>query len=550
MAAPIKIGELLLSQGVLTQKQLQIALEQQQVTGAILGDLLIRLGFITAPEFARTIAVQSGLEYLDLSEFEPEEEALRLIPKETAEKIGVIPLALVDGHLTIGITNPSNIVAVDTATKVTGKPPKVYLVDNDHYQSTLEKAYYFIAHPIQKRMQEIITQLRQITGVVPGATISELVELIMMDGIRKQATDIHISPTEDVTNIFYRIDGVLQHGHCIQKQAHAGIVSRIKILGQLDIAEQRLPQDGSFSHTFLSKSFEVRVSTVPSIFGENLVLRLLAGAGPLLRLEALGISSVTVQQVRSLFNKSYGIILIAGPTGSGKTTTLYAALRELNRLERNILTVEDPVEYRLSFVKQTQVNEKAGYDFALAARNFMRQDPDVMLLGEIRDEETAQMAVRAAITGHLVLSTLHTNDAATAIPRLLDLKVDTFLLSSALVAVIAQRLVRKNCKYCSEEYLLSDDERQVFRQHRLDTTKGRRGAGCSKCGNSGFSGRVSICEVLVVDSRIRQLIFEGASTGTIMELAVAEGMIPLQLDGINKAAAGVTTLAEVLRVAG
>jgi type II secretory ATPase GspE/PulE/Tfp pilus assembly ATPase PilB-like protein len=550
MAAPIKIGELLLSQGILTPKQLQIALEQQQVTGAILGDLLIKLGFITAPEFARTIAVQSGLEYLELSEFEPEEEALRLIPKENAEKIGVIPLALADGQLTIGITNPSNIVAVDTATKVTGKPPKVYLVDNDHYQSTLEKAYYFIAHPIQKRMQEIISQLRQATGVIPGATISELVELIMMDGIRKQATDIHISPTDDVTNIFYRIDGVLQHGHCIQKQAHAGIVSRIKILGQLDIAEQRLPQDGSFSHAFLSKNFEVRVSTVPTIFGENLVLRLLAGAGPLLRLEALGISSIAVQQIRRLFNKSYGIILIAGPTGSGKTTTLYAALRELNRLERNILTVEDPVEYRLSFVKQTEVNEKAGYDFALAARNFMRQDPDVMLLGEIRDEETAQMAVRAAITGHLVLSTLHTNDAATAIPRLLDLKVDTFLLSSALVAVIAQRLVRKNCKYCNEEYQLNDDELQVFRQHQLEITKGRRGVGCSKCGNSGFSGRVSICEVLVVDSRIRQLIFEGASTGAIMELAVAEGMIPLQQDGINKAAVGITTLAEVLRVAG
>lgn len=550
MAAPIKIGELLLSQGVLTQKQLKIALEHQQVTGAILGDLLIKLGFITAPEFARTIAVQSGLEYLDLSGFEPEEDALRLITKETAEKTGMIPLSLSDGRLTIGITNPSNIVAVDTATKVTGKQPKVYLVDNDHCQATLEKAYYFITHPIQKRMQEIIAQLRETTGTIPGSTIAELVELIMVDGIRKQATDIHISPTEDVTNIFYRIDGVLQHGHCIQKQTHAGIVSRIKILGQLDIAEQRLPQDGSFSHAFLSKHFEVRVSTVPSVYGENLVLRLLAGAGPLLRLEALGISNKTVQQVRRLFNKSYGIILIAGPTGSGKTTTLYAALRELNRLERNILTVEDPVEYRLSFVKQTQVNEKAGYDFSLAARNFMRQDPDVMLLGEIRDEETAQMAVRAAITGHLVLSTLHTNDAATAIPRMLDLKVDAFLLSSALMAVLAQRLVRKNCKYCSEEYTLTEDEQKIFRQHNLDRTKGHRGIGCSKCGDSGFSGRVSICEVLVIDSRIRQLIFEGASTGAIMELALAEGMISLQHDGVLKAAEGVTTLSEVMRVAG
>ncbi len=550
MAAPIKIGELLLSQGTITQKQLDIALEQQQVTGAILGDLLIKLGFITAPEFARTIAVQSGLEYLDLSSFEPEEEALRLVPKDTAEKIGMIPLALEEGRMTIGITNPSNIVAVDTATKATGKQPRVYLVDHDHYQSTLERAYYFIAHPIQKRMQEIIAQLRQATGTVPGATIAELVELIMVDGIRKQATDIHITPTEDVTNIFYRIDGVLQHGHCILKQAHAGIVSRIKVMSQLDIAEQRLPQDGSFSHSFLSRHFEVRVSTVPSIYGENLVLRLLAGAGPLLRLDALGFNPQIVQQVRRLFNKSYGIILIVGPTGSGKTTSLYAALRELNRLERNVLTVEDPVEYRLSFVRQTQVNEKAGYEFALAARSFMRQDPDVMLLGEIRDEETAQMAVRAAITGHLVLSTLHTNDAATAIPRLLDLKVDTFLLSSALVAVLAQRLVRKNCKYCSEEYPLSPEERDLFRQYKIDQATGRRGVGCSKCGSSGFSGRVSICEVLVVDNTVRQLIFDGASTGAIMEHALANGMTALQHDGILKAAEGVTTLAEVMRVAG
>jgi len=550
MAAPIKIGELFLSQGIITPKQLDIALEQQNVTGAILGDLLIKLGFITAPEFARTIAVQSGLEYLDLTNREPEEEALRLIPKEIAEKAGMIPLSLDEGRMTIGITNPSNIVAVDIATKATGKPPSVYLVDHDHYQATLEKAYYFIAHPIQKRMQDIISQLRQITGTVPGATIAELVELIMVDGIRKQATDIHISPTEDVTNIFYRIDGVLQQGHCIQKLAHAGIISRIKILGQLDIAEQRLPQDGSFSHSFLSRTFEVRVSTIPSIFGENMVLRLLAGTGTLLRLDALGFSATVVKQVRRLFNKSYGIILIAGPTGSGKTTTLYAALRELNRLERNILTVEDPVEYRLSFIKQTQVNEKAGYEFALAAKSFMRQDPDVMLLGEIRDEETAQMAVRAAITGHLVLSTLHTNDAATAIPRLLDLKVDTFLLSSALVAVLAQRLVRKNCTHCCQEYPLSQEEQDLFREYKIEQTTGYRGTGCSKCGNSGFSGRVSICEVLVIDNTIRQLIFEGASTGAIMEHALLNEMITLQHDGILKAAEGITTLTEVLRVAG
>ncbi|MDD2500927.1 MAG: GspE/PulE family protein [Geobacter sp.] len=551
MAAPIKIGELLKSNGLITDKQLQIALEHQKVTGAILGDLLIKLGFVTATEFARTIALQTGIDFIDLSEVQPHEEALRMVPKEVAEKGGFIPLVVMEeGRLSIGITNPSNIVAVDTVTKLTGKQPQVFLVDNDHYQETLEKSYFFFAHPIQQRVDQIITVLKQATGAIPGATIAELVELIMMDGIRKQATDIHISPADDVTNVFYRIDGVLQHGHCLQKLAHAGLVSRIKVLSQLDIAEQRLPQDGSFTYEFLSKRFDVRVSTVPTIFGENLVLRLLSGAGPLLRLEALGMAAEATRQIRHLFQKSYGIILIAGPTGSGKTTTLYAALRELNRLERNTITVEDPVEYRLSFVKQSQVNDKAGFDFALAARNFMRQDPDVMLLGEIRDEETAQIAVRAAITGHLVLSTIHTNDAVTAIPRLLDLKLDAFLLSSALTAVIAQRLVRKICPSCKIEYSITDEERELLTSHHLEKRLAFRGVGCPKCNHTGYLGRLVISEVLPMNDQIRQMIFEGASTGIIVATARKHGMTSMLEDGLSKAVEGLTTIAEVIRVAG
>lgn len=551
MAAPIKIGELLKSNGLITDKQLQIALEHQKVTGAILGDLLIKLGFVTATEFARTIALQTGIDFIDLSEVQPHEEALRMVPKEVAEKGGFIPLVVMEeGRLSIGITNPSNIVAVDTVTKLTGKQPQVFLVDNDHYQETLEKSYFFFAHPIQQRVDQIITVLKQATGAIPGATIAELVELIMMDGIRKQATDIHISPADDVTNVFYRIDGVLQHGHCLQKLAHTGLVSRIKVLSQLDIAEQRLPQDGSFTYEFLSKRFDVRVSTVPTIFGENLVLRLLSGAGPLLRLEALGMAAEATRQIRHLFQKSYGIILIAGPTGSGKTTTLYAALRELNRLERNTITVEDPVEYRLSFVKQSQVNDKAGFDFALAARNFMRQDPDVMLLGEIRDEETAQIAVRAAITGHLVLSTIHTNDAVTAIPRLLDLKLDAFLLSSALTAVIAQRLVRKICPSCKIEYSITDEERELLTSHHLEKRLAFRGVGCPKCNHTGYLGRLVISEVLPMNDQIRQMIFEGASTGIIVATARKHGMTSMLEDGLSKAVEGLTTIAEVIRVAG
>ncbi|MDY0385303.1 GspE/PulE family protein [Trichlorobacter sp.] len=551
MAAPIKIGELLKANGLLSDKQLHIALEQQKVTGDILGDLLIQLGFVTASEFARTIAEQFHLDFIDLHEVQPHKEALQLIAKDMAEKGGFIPLALVeDSRLAIGITNPSNIVAVDMVTKLTGKQPRVFLVDKDAFQETLEKAYFFITHPIQQRMEQLIGSLKQITGTVPGATIAELIDLLMMDGLRKRATDIHISPAQDVTHVFYRIDGVLQHGHSIQKQVHSGLVSRIKVLSQLDIAEQRLPQDGAFTYEFLSKRFDVRISTVPTIFGENLVLRLLAGNGPLVRLESLGLPEDTTRMVKRLFQKTYGIILIAGPTGSGKTTTLYAALRELNRLERNTITVEDPVEYRLSFVKQSQVNEKAGFDFAMAARNFMRQDPDVMLLGEIRDEETAQIAVRAAITGHLVLSTVHTNDAVTAIPRLLDLKLDAFLLSSALTAVIAQRLVRKICPNCREEYDLDEEEQELFRKCGYDLKRAVRGGCCAECDCTGFLGRVAICEVLVVDDAIRQMIFDGSSTGSIIEAARKNGMRSLLEDGIMKAAQGLTTVAEVLRVAG
>lgn len=548
---PLRIGELLLSQKVITEKQLQIALDQQKVTGAILGDLLVKLGFITAENFARAIALHSGIEFINLGENPPEEDALKLFSKDACELAGFIPLGFqADGRLAIGIINPSNIVAVDIVFKQTGKQPQVFLVDRDQYQETLEKSYFFITHPIQKRMGEIIGIIKQSTGSVAGNIVAELVDLIIMHGIRQQATDIHITPSDDVTSIFYRLDGVLQYGHCLQKQVHAGIASRIKVLSELDITEQRLPQDGAFTHTFLSKQFEVRVSTIPTVFGENVVLRLLAGAGSLLQLESLGLAASVTQQIRRLFSKTHGIILISGPTGSGKTTTLYAALRELNRLERNILTVEDPVEYRLSFVKQTQVNDKAGYDFAMAARSFMRQDPDVMLIGEVRDEETAQMAVRAAITGHLVLSTLHTNDAATAIPRLVDLKVDAFLLSSALTAILAQRLVRRLCQHCSISYQLVPQERELFARYGIRTEVGWKAHGCPKCNQTGYSGRVSICEVLVVTPKIRQMIFEGASSISIAEAAMQEGMRSLLLDGLTKAAEGVTSLAEVWRVAG
>ncbi|MBI5641417.1 MAG: type II/IV secretion system protein [Nitrospirae bacterium] len=549
--ATLRLGELLISKGFLTWEQLHVAMSQQAVTGVLLGETLIRLGFVSSKEVAQTLSEQSGIEFINVHDQAPTEEALKLVSREIAERTGFIPLDVKNGILSIGITNPSNILAIDTATRIGGRPPKVFMVDSEGFYDTMERAYYFLEHPLQKRIDAAVAEIRTAQTTSAGM-ISSLTELLIMDGIRKNATDIHINPAAESIHVFYRIDGVLQHGHCFPRSALSGIVSRIKILSNMDIAEQRLPQDGSFSFAFLKKQYDMRVSTIPTIYGENVVTRILGGSTALLRIANLGFDSENTRQMRLLFSKPYGIILITGPTGSGKTTTLYAALREINILEKNVLTVEDPVEYKLSMIRQTEVNEKAGYDFALAGRNFMRQDPDVMLLGEIRDEETAKIAIRSSITGHLVLTTLHTNDAVTAIPRIIDLNVDRYLLSSSLLAVVAQRLVRKICAGCKTEYSLGTEEARdlgIFEPGEAVSTA-YRGEGCSLCNNTGYLGRIAIGEILIVEDEIRELINTGASVKAMRDMAVKKGMKTLREDGLKKAAAGITTFSEVLRVAG
>lgn len=545
----IKVGDLLKANGLINDKQLRLALIQQKVTGDLLGVSLVKLGFISAKEFGQTLAGQAGIEFIDLSQSVISEEALQLVPKDVAQKTGFIPIDIENGVLSIGITNPSNILAIDTVVRLTRNQPRVYMVDTDSFYDFIEKAYFFLENPIQERLDDIVDQIKK-TETSTGATVTALTDLIIMDGIRRNATDIHINPSIDVTQVFYRIDGVLQHGHSIQKLAHNGLISRIKILSQLDIAEQRLPQDGSFTFSFLNKGYDIRVSTIATIYGENAVLRVLAGTGSLLRIESLGFDDADTARIKTLFHKPHGIILITGPTGSGKTTTLYTALKEIDLMERNVLTVEDPVEYKLGLVKQTQVNEKVGYDFALAGRNFMRQDPDVMLLGEIRDEDTAKIAIRASITGHLVLSTLHSNDALTAVPRLLDLQVDRFLLSSSLLAIMAQRLVRKICHYCKAPYKLNEYEVSVFSDYSISPSGAARGGGCQKCNHTGYSGRTTIGEICIMDDEIRELIYSGASMSVMKEAAERKGMRSLRENAVRKAAAGITTLDEVFRVAG
>ncbi|MCX8033937.1 MAG: GspE/PulE family protein, partial [Thermodesulfovibrio sp.] len=332
---------------------------------------------------------------------------------------------------------------------------------------------------------------------------------------------------------------------------HSGIISRLKILSKLDIAEQRLPQDGSFVFEFLNRKYEIRVSTIPTVEGESMVLRILLGSSEeIYSLPRLGFNENLVRSLKGLIKKPNGIILVVGPTGSGKSTTLYALLREVDRLRRSVITIEDPVEYRMSFAKQSEVNEKIGYDFALAGRNFMRHDPDIILLGEIRDEQTARIAIRASITGHLVLSTLHTNDAVSAVPRLFDLGADKFLLSSSLLAVLSQRLIRKICSFCKENRVLDEREKEVFNSFDLKIEKVYYGRGCKMCRNTGYLGRTAIGELMIVNEELRDMIYGGASFNALVQAAKKNGMIPLKIDGLMKVINGVSTLSEIERVVG
>ncbi len=544
-----KIGELLKEKGLITERHIQIALSQQKVTGRFLGETLIELGFVSAKEISEVLAEQFGIEYIDLREYPISEEALKLIPREIADRNEFIPLTVKDSKFIIGVTDPNNIKAIDAVSRLTGLTVQSVLVDSEAFYDSLEKAYFFLENPIEKNIERAIERLK---AEVTAQQVSNLTELILMDAIRKNATDIHITPVVDTSHVFYRVDGILQHGFCFPRKAHNGVVSRIKVLAEMDIAEQRLPQDGSFSYSFLGKNYDMRVSTVPTIHGENVVIRILAGAMPLMRLERLGFSKEDVEKLKILVKKPHGIILMTGPTGSGKTTTLYAALREIDLIERNVITVEDPVEYKINLIKQTEVNLKAGYDFALAGRNFMRQDPDIMLIGEIRDEETASIAVRASITGHLVLSTLHTNNAVTTIPRLLDFNVDPTLLASSLLAAISQRLVRKLCPECKEEEPLSDELRQrlSFAGIKDPPESSFFAKGCQFCNWTGYIGRTAIGEIMVVTDRIRELINNRAPVQRIYEEAVATGMTPIIQDGIKRVKEGLTSIEEVLRVAG
>lgn len=546
----MKLGDLLIEKGFITKEELSIALSVQKITGHVFGRCLVMLGFISTQELAEVLAIQHGLEYVDIRNYPIQPELLQEFPKSLTETARFIPLEERDGIVKVAVVDPSNIVAIDRVKVITGKKAKSYLTDEEGFTETIEKVYYFLENPAERVINEVNETILT-TGMFPPERLPRLVDSILTEGIRRNATDIHISINAGVVGISYRVDGILHYAFSLSRVIYNSIISRIKILSRLDIAEQRLPQDGSFVFSFLDRKYEIRVSIIPTVEGESMVLRiLLGGFEQVYSLQRLGFNEELLELLKSLINKMHGMILIVGPTGSGKSTTLYSLLRQVNRLRRCVITIEDPVEYKISFAKQSEINEKTGYDFALAGRNFMRHDPDIILLGEIRDEETALIAIRASLTGHLVLSTLHTKDAASAVPRLFDLGIDKFLLSSSLLAVLSQRLIRKICPYCKEERHLNEKEKAVFNSFDLKAEKVYYGRGCRICTNTGYLGRTAIGELMIVNEEIRDMIYTGASFNALVDAAKKNGMIPLKIDGLRKVIDGISTLSEVERVAG
>ncbi len=538
-----RIGDLLKDEGIISDKEIGLALLEQRATRERVGDILIRLALVTQTELAQAVAKQFGIEFLELRHFSPQKEALSALPIQFARDNSLLPIGVEDTTLIVATSEPDNSKLLDLASRVSKKRVRCVAASPSQIQKHIEKDYYLLEHPID---EEIEQQLEHAKYNPHDVDTEKLVRLLIMSAINSRATDIHITPTNKTTQIHYRIDGILYPFYSFPIEVHSRVISSIKVKAEMDISEQRKPQDGRLSFDFLNESYDIRVSTLKVTNGENMVMRILSSSEELYNIRSLGLDHDDITQLRDLLHKPYGMVLVSGPTGSGKTTTLYAALREISSIEKNIVTVEDPIEYQFPLIRQTQVNEKAGYVFSSAVRAFLRQDPDVILIGEIRDGDTATMALRAAQTGHLVLSTVHANDASGAIPRLKDLGMKDFMISSSLICVIAQRLVRALCPHCKQAYGSGEDENRIFGIKPGTTLY--TAVGCPRCIKTGYLGRIMVAEILVVSREIERLISLGSHPFEIKEKAVQEGLVTLNGDGIRKILSGRTSFAEVWRV--
>lgn len=545
------IGRTLLSTGAISQSQLDSALEEQRATGGLLGEVLLALNFVSEEALAKALAREAGLTFMIVNGMAPEPAAVSVVPEPFARRHLLAPLALQGSVLLVLQANPFDVLALDELQRITGLTIEAACGTRSDVLRMIERSYggaEDVGDLVRAGMNALDHPAPE--GVPSEAPVVKLIETLLNEAIGRTATDLHVEPEEKIVRLRHRVDGVLIAGdNTLPKELHASLVSRLKVMAGLDIAEQRLPQEGRFSHEVNGRRVDLRVSTFPTVFGEKVAIRILEKDKLVRGLEELGFTRKNLALFRDILSKSRGIVLVTGPTGAGKTTTLYSALAFLGSREKNILTVEDPVEYEIPAIRQTQVKPKAGFTFATAIRSLLRQDPDVIMIGEIRDPETAQLALRAALSGVLVFSTLHTQDSAGAIPRLMDMGLEPYLLASGILAVVTQRLLRVICPDCREATSYPPETLVKAGLPADADLVLSRGRGCERCGGTGYRGRTGAFEVLAIDPSIHDLIRKRADSRLLKEAAVKAGMKTLLDDALSKALFGQTTLEEVLRVA-
>lgn len=545
-----KIGELLIEQGVISLPQLTEALEEQKLTGDRIGDILIKKGWISKEILDKYLAKQIGVSSFNIANYIIDSDIVKFVPEDFARKYKLMPVFKVENTLTVAMTDPTNVFIIDELQRVTKLIIEPVYADEMDIRK-IQDQYYGGSGSLQEIVDSIDrSKLSEGEKLGEEAPIIKIVNYLIIQAIQQKASDIHVEPEEKVLSVRYRIDGILRKQHPLPRDLTPAILSRFKIMAGLDIAEKRIPQDGRILMKVGHKDIDFRVSTCPTVHGENVVLRILDKSGLVLGLESLGFPSKELALFKELMSAPYGIFLVTGPTGSGKTTTLYSALQLLNNDDVNIMTVEDPVEYQFPGMRQVHVNVKAGLTFASALRSFLRQDPDVIMVGEIRDKETAEIAVQAALTGHLVFSTLHTNDSPSAFTRLCDMGVEPFLVSSSILGILAQRLVRRICEKCKEPYM---PPAELLKNLGLTPETASRykffhGKGCKICNMSGYKGRIGIYELLKVSGKVQELVLKRSSADDIRGEAVKEGLTTLRQAALDKLVAGVTTPEEVIRV--
>ncbi|HWP76676.1 MAG TPA: type IV-A pilus assembly ATPase PilB [Methylomirabilota bacterium] len=562
-----RLGDRLVAEKLITTEQLQRALAEQKGSADKLGTILVRLGFITEDSLVSFLSKQYSIPAITVAQVDPDPDVLKLVPEQIAKKHSVLPIKRMGNVLTLAMADPTNVFALDDVGFMTGLQIQPVVASEAAIRKAFERLYETggSVTDMMSELEEADTDVEVVEGgeetftkadvfdlkeSADEAPVVRLINMILTDAIRRGASDIHLEPYEKVFRVRFRIDGVLHEIMTPPKRLEAALTSRVKIMATLDIAERRLPQDGRIKLRYHQREIDFRVSTLPTIFGEKTVMRILDKDALQLDLTALGFDPWSMEQFTKAIHSPYGMILITGPTGSGKTTTLYSAIHTINSPDINIMTAEDPVEYNLKGVNQVQINDEIGRTFAACLRSFLRQDPDVILVGETRDLETAQIGIRAALTGHLVLSTLHTNDCPSTPARLLDMGIPPFLVSSSLQLILAQRLGRRVCRDCKEPYEASEESLVPYGHvpQGLGTVNFYKGKGCQTCNFTGMKGRVAIYEVMPVSTEIRDLILRNATTNEIQDAACSQGMKTLRQNALQKVIDGVTTVEEVLRV--